>query len=565
MAKGDLQKMKTFQLKIALHQCRPIPTRTVVVPESLTLSGLHLVIQSVFDWDEAHLHHFDIDKRRYSDDLEESPLGSVRMLDESQFTLGELLKVGQEFEYIYDYGDDWQHRVYVEKILTKLPKGVPQLPWCIAAEYAAPSENVGGYPAWNQSVLDYKNPKAEYYEYAQQFLDDTFDINWVDLEEINDYMEYRFNDAYDKEEDDLGNLLFSAEKNEWVDQYLNEKFDLKVFSALPQKQEQWVIYVKKLNGWMPDTETDRYYRMWFLVAMAEGGLIGMAPAIALEEGCAQLLVMAQTDNPMSGVKAIKSRPALIVCSDDVLVPIFQELLQGTQTMISAIALPKALTKGLDEMAQAVTIMSSELLHPDHPTAGISHLRYINEKLFSHFVECAYHFYQKVVWVDFFGFHIFPFVLNRQTYYLAISNERYQPISFRIFASEEQLILALNPLYIEGELQMADSLEFIFSDERYVGCADSDRIEELGLPLVDLPTPYPSIINLVNNNLEYPTKEKVLVVVAVLQSFPQVFENLLSENRKVTTIKLEKPLSGNINYQLPIPVTNFLTTNDTDKD
>ncbi|HUN22368.1 MAG TPA: plasmid pRiA4b ORF-3 family protein [Anaerolineales bacterium] len=554
--------MTIFQLKIALYQCRPLPTRTVLVAADSTLADLHLVIQSVFDWEEEHLHHFDIDKRRYTDDLEEFSPHGVPMLDESQFTLGELLKVGQEFEYIYDYGDDWKHRIYVEKILPKQPKGVSQLPWCIAAEYAAPSENVGGYPAWNQSVLDYKNPKAEYYEYAQQFLDDSFDVNRVDLEDINGYLEYRFSDAYD--EDEFVDDVSSTVKDEWIAQQLEKKFDLSAFSALPQHQEQWVIYAKKLQGWVLNTETKHYDRMWFLVAMAANGLIGLTPAVSLEEGCEQLLIMAQNDNPVSGIHAIKSRPALIVCSHEALLPALQKLLQGTQTMISATSLPKALTKGLDEMAQTVTMMSSGLFNPDHPIAGISHLRYVNDKLFSHFVERAYHFCQKVEWVDFFDTHFFPFLFNEKLNYLVLSQEDSKPISFNILASEEQLMKILNPLYIDGEWQVRDSMEFAFSDERYVGCADSDRIEELGLPLIDSQEPYPSIINLVNNELAFPTKEQVLVVAAVLQSFPRVCENLMSENRKVTTIKLDKPLTGNITYQLPIPITDYLPTTGTNE-
>jgi hypothetical protein len=48
----------------------------------------------------------------------------------------------KSFNYIYDLGDDWKHRVKAEKILPADPD--LRSPVCLAGRNACPSEDVGG-------------------------------------------------------------------------------------------------------------------------------------------------------------------------------------------------------------------------------------------------------------------------------------------------------------------------------------------------------------------------------------------------------------------------------------
>ncbi len=44
--------------------------------------------------------------------------------DENRLTLGGLAKSGiSRFRYTYDFGDDWEHEVLIEKIPPKVPGG----------------------------------------------------------------------------------------------------------------------------------------------------------------------------------------------------------------------------------------------------------------------------------------------------------------------------------------------------------------------------------------------------------------------------------------------------------
>lgn len=54
-----------LQLKIELAWIKPVISRRILVPESITLPKLHQVIQLVMKWRDYHLHEFDFAGERY--------------------------------------------------------------------------------------------------------------------------------------------------------------------------------------------------------------------------------------------------------------------------------------------------------------------------------------------------------------------------------------------------------------------------------------------------------------------------------------------------------------------
>ena len=62
--------------------------------------------------------------------------------DERQVTLGELTDIGARFRYTYDFGDDWQHEITVEKLLDPDPDA--HYPALVGAKGACPPEDCGG-------------------------------------------------------------------------------------------------------------------------------------------------------------------------------------------------------------------------------------------------------------------------------------------------------------------------------------------------------------------------------------------------------------------------------------
>ncbi len=105
-----------YQLKVTLLATKPPIWRRVLIDGARTIDHVHEVIQAAFGWWNYHLHEFEIDGRRYAvpdpdEDWGEPPL------DERRARLDSVSAAGASFEYTYDFGDYWRHRVVVEKVL----------------------------------------------------------------------------------------------------------------------------------------------------------------------------------------------------------------------------------------------------------------------------------------------------------------------------------------------------------------------------------------------------------------------------------------------------------------
>ena len=68
-----------------------------------------------------------------------------------------------KFLYLYDFGDNWQHPIEVEKIMDT--EEGQKYPVCIEGELNCPPENCGGIPGY-RNILEILNDKGhpEYQE-----------------------------------------------------------------------------------------------------------------------------------------------------------------------------------------------------------------------------------------------------------------------------------------------------------------------------------------------------------------------------------------------------------------
>ena len=106
--------MPGYVLKISIENTHPPVWRRVMVPEMITFSDLHEIIQILFGWEDAHLHEFSIpSKNIYIDDGQESWDGCH--YPEKETLLEELLFQNKWIRYTYDFGDEWRHKIVYEK------------------------------------------------------------------------------------------------------------------------------------------------------------------------------------------------------------------------------------------------------------------------------------------------------------------------------------------------------------------------------------------------------------------------------------------------------------------
>lgn len=151
-----------FQFRIRIENIGDPPVwRKVIVPAQFSFLRFHKVIQASFGWENYHLFQF-------------SPKGygsfpSIGIPDPDGFDdstndckkikIAEIFnKPGQKYTYIYDFGDDWEHKITLEKITDE--KSL--IADCIDGDGACPPEDCGG--PWGYENLkiimgDPKNPE----------------------------------------------------------------------------------------------------------------------------------------------------------------------------------------------------------------------------------------------------------------------------------------------------------------------------------------------------------------------------------------------------------------------
>lgn len=146
-----------LQLKIELAGIKPVIWRRIVVPESITLPKLHRAIQVTMGWMDCHLHEFEIAGERYGIPDPEFEWGEP-VRSERRVRLGTALGSAKSFKYTYDFGDDWQHRIKVEKRLPPDPE-LSKCVLCVDGANACPPEDVGSEPGYMDFVAAMADPR----------------------------------------------------------------------------------------------------------------------------------------------------------------------------------------------------------------------------------------------------------------------------------------------------------------------------------------------------------------------------------------------------------------------
>lgn len=161
MAK-PLKKALIYQLKITLKGSHPPIWRRILVPSSITFHRLHRIIQTVFDWQDCHLFEFSFSGTDVCLPLEDDFLlpDSKPPKDARRVKIGRLLSAERRCTYTYDFGDNWEHEIELEKALEPEP-GV-LYPVCVAGMQHAPLDDIGGiggYYRFLEAISDPQNPE----------------------------------------------------------------------------------------------------------------------------------------------------------------------------------------------------------------------------------------------------------------------------------------------------------------------------------------------------------------------------------------------------------------------
>jgi hypothetical protein len=121
-------------------------------------------------WFDYHLWEFTIAKRRYGLPMDQD-WGTEPRTDASKVRLREVLRPRKTtIDYLYDFGDCWEHRLTV----TDDRAGDPELsyPRYITGERNAPPEDCGGVPGFYETLNAATDPDHPNHAEAKEWLDD---------------------------------------------------------------------------------------------------------------------------------------------------------------------------------------------------------------------------------------------------------------------------------------------------------------------------------------------------------------------------------------------------------
>lgn len=178
-----LQEDSYYQVKISLMEA-PLPIwRRVLVRADAPLSLVHEIVQIAMGWFNTHLHHFEHNSKIYGDPEEAD--GEEMIFDYNNYCLSDLLVYrGDSFHYIYDYGDDWKHRIVLEDVQhSDVPENA--IAQCTMGKRACPPEDVGGVEGYANFLDIIEDPESDEYLDTLQWVGCDFDPNAFDPRQVN--------------------------------------------------------------------------------------------------------------------------------------------------------------------------------------------------------------------------------------------------------------------------------------------------------------------------------------------------------------------------------------------
>jgi hypothetical protein len=157
-------------VRIELVGSDPLIWREVEVPTSATLKVLHDIVQAVMGWFDYHLWEFSIGKQRYGLPMDED-WGTQPLIAASKIRLRDVLKPRKTtIDYLYDFGDGWEHRLTVTGVRAGQPGG--SYPRYVGGERNAPPEDCGGIPGFYEMLDAVADPQHPNHDDVKEWLDE---------------------------------------------------------------------------------------------------------------------------------------------------------------------------------------------------------------------------------------------------------------------------------------------------------------------------------------------------------------------------------------------------------
>ncbi|MCP4747483.1 MAG: plasmid pRiA4b ORF-3 family protein [Desulfobacteraceae bacterium] len=181
MGKKTKKAKSLYQLKVTLKDSKPPIWRRVLVQDSIKLDQLHLILQTAMGWYDCHLHQFTAGQSYIGvcdPDLD------MDVIDERTISLCDIVSIPKDsFSYQYDFGDYWDHKIVLEKIL---PLDFSDSPVVIKGKKACPPENCGGVWGYYRLLEAIEDPEHEEHKSMVEWVGEEFDPDEFIIDFINE-------------------------------------------------------------------------------------------------------------------------------------------------------------------------------------------------------------------------------------------------------------------------------------------------------------------------------------------------------------------------------------------
>ena len=195
-----------YQFKITLQDVKPPVWRRIQIPDGYSFWDFHVAIQDAMGWADAHLHEFHIreaksgemltigipDDEDFGEDREIVPSWKPRISDYFSSAM-------PTARYVYDFGDDWNHEIVFEEMLTVGSQAALH-PICLDGNGACPPEDCGGSFGYAEFLRAIKKPGSprggELLEWVGgSFNPKNFDVQKVEFDDPAARYAWAFHDS----------------------------------------------------------------------------------------------------------------------------------------------------------------------------------------------------------------------------------------------------------------------------------------------------------------------------------------------------------------------------------
>lgn len=182
--------MKAFQLKIVIKNSKPPIWRRVIVPTGITFSQLSMILNEVMGWSGYHLFEFEFyhQELRIIEGVEDFDLiGPYDYLEASTTFIREYMEENDWFTYTYDLGDNWQHRVTIEKIMDDWEWNYPKV---VKYKGNCPIEDCGGIYGYYDCLEIISDANHPEYKERLDWMESQGYPQEYDVEYVNEQLEH---------------------------------------------------------------------------------------------------------------------------------------------------------------------------------------------------------------------------------------------------------------------------------------------------------------------------------------------------------------------------------------